>query len=340
MVNVTVRPRTRRSILLAATVSIAAASFALAGCTPDSVPSGPSGAASVTPGGKSSLKLIEMINPAPGADGWKMIATCFADEAKKQGITAKVVGASGTNFDVPATLDLFQQAIANGVNAIAINTSGGAPTFEPVVEQARSQGILVSTMTSGDATAARNFDIGLDIVNFADMVSKRIQHRHGHQNVGILTINLTGTSKIFLDRVQKNLAKDTNVTFVATVADNGDATKDVDLVGDMLTAHPEINYVITDNVGQVAGVATAIREHGLVGKTVTVGNSLDASTEAALDDGTADAILIQHRCDIGRKTVDNYVALAEGKSVPKSIPTQMKWATKSSWRDVDQSEWR
>ena len=337
--NVTAKSPARRSVFLGATVLLATASLMLSGCTADNATTKPTGSGTAA-AGKSSLKLIEMINPAPGAAGWQIIAKCFSDEAKKEGIPAKVVGASGTNFDVPATLDLFQQAVADGANAIAINTSGGAPTFEPVIQQARSKGVLVSTMTSGDATAARNFDIGLDIVSFADMVAKRIQDRKGHQNVGILTINLTGTSKIFLDEVQKDLAKDSNVTFVATVADNGDATQDVNLVGDMLTAHPDINYVITDNVGQVAGVATAIREHNLIGKTFTVGNSLDPNTEAALDSGIADAILVQKRCDIGRDTVDNYVALAEGKSVPKSIPTQMMWATKSSWHGIDQTEWR
>lgn len=280
-----------------------------------------------------------MINPAPGTAAWQSIQKCFTSEAAKKGVTAKIVGSSGDDFDISQTLELIQQAVADNVSAIAVLTSGGAATLEPAIQQARAKGIYVATMESGDATLDRNFDVGIDIPGYADKMAALIKSMPGQKNVGILSINLTGTSKIFLDEMEKVLAADPHVKIEDTVLDNGDVTVDADQVSGMLTAHPDINVVVTDNPGQIAGTATAIKEVGLLGKTRAIGISLDANTESALESGAAADIAVQRTCDVGQQAIDGFVDLSEGKAVPKNIPVTLEWATKNNWRSFDPSIW-
>jgi ABC-type sugar transport system substrate-binding protein len=286
-----------------------------------------------------SADTIVLINPAPGSPAWQSIADCFESEAEAKGVTADVVGTSGTAYDVAATVELLQQQVALGVGAIAVNHSGGADTLAPIIKQARDAGIFIGSLESGAAIVDRNFDAGIDIPAYARLVAERISAMPGEKKVGLLSISETGTSKIFNDELASALADDSSVEIVQTVLDNGDPTKDADLVNGMLSAHPEITVIVTNNPGQIAGVSTAIKEQSLVGKTTAIGISLDESTQAALDDGTADAIAVQNLCQVGIDTVDAFVALQNGEEVTGDFPVDLKWVEKSDWRDLDTSVW-
>jgi ribose transport system substrate-binding protein len=324
-----------RGIFVAA-VAVTAAGLALSGCGSASGAGSAAGSAN-SPGKK--LGVVEMINPAPGAAAWQSIQRCFTSEAAKKGVTAKVVGSSGDNFDISQTLELIQQAVADKVGAIAVLTSGGASTLASAIQQARAKGVYVATMESGDATPDRNFDVGINIPGYADKMAALIESMPGQKNVGILSINLTGTSKIFLDEMKRALSDDAQVKIEGTVLDNGNVTVDADQVSGMLAAHPGINVIVTDNPGQIAGAATAIKEKGLTGKTRAIGISLDPNTESALENGTAAAIAVQRTCDVGQQAVDGFVDLSAGKAVPKNIPVTLEWATKGDWKSFDPNLW-
>ena len=333
MKNFTAQQRFLPYRRIAATAAvIVSATLVITGCSSN---------AGTAPTGKASSKLgtVVMINPDPGSAPWQAIANCFTSEAKKEGVVSKVVGSSGTAYNVPATLELLQQQTALHVSAIALNHSGGAATLAPAIKTARNDGIYIASMESGDALTDRNFDTGISVPVYAAMVAKRITGLPGTKNVGILSIDEEGTSKEFLDTLNADLKSDASVHFVQTVLDNGDPTKDADVVGGMLSAHPNINIIVTDNPGQVVGVSTAIKEKGLQGKTQVLGISLDAPTEAALNDGTAQAIAVQNLCDVGTFAVDNFAALAAGKAVKKDYPVGLEWATKDNYKTLDPKVW-
>lgn len=326
------------SVALAA---LAVGCVALAACSSSGATAVGSSAGSVPAESGSPappLKSIEMINPAPGTAAWDAVSSCFMAEAKKRGVSAKVVGTPGDNFNTAKALDFISQAQAAGVSGIAVNTAGGASTFEPALAAAKRKGMLVATMESGDATAARNFDVGIDIPTYARKVAALIASMPGQKNVAILTIALTGTPKIFSDTLAKAITADHSVKIVTTVPDNGDVTKDADLTGNILTAHPQTNVIVAVNVGTTAGVVTALKEHNAVGKTALVGLTLEDPAKAGLRSGAVAAVYVQHICDVGTLTVDKFIAAAQGKTVPPDIPVQTAFATKANYTTFD-SKW-
>ena len=65
-----------------------------------------------------------------------------------------------------------------------------------------------------------------------------------------------------------------NVKVVATAFDGGDPSKTVDVAEQLLTAHPETNILFSWEGTAVAGISTAIKEKGKVGKVFGVVNDL------------------------------------------------------------------
>lgn len=322
--------RHRRFRCVLAATAVASTAALLAGCS-----STPSAGLTAGDASTSAPKSLTMINPAPGTAAWQSIAGCFTAQAKKRGVAARVVGSPGDNFNTTKALDYFQQSVASGAGGIALNTAGGAATFESTVAAATKKGVKVATLESGDATKARTFDVGIDIPQYARKVAAQVASMPGTKHVAILTIALTGTPKIFNDTFKQAIASDPSIKLGPIVIDNGDVTKDADLAGGVLTAHPETNLIVTVNPGTTAGVVTAIKEHHALGKTSLIGISLDASSKAALQSGAASAIYVQRVCDVGTLAVDNLIAAQQGKATARDIPIRTSFATKSNYTTFD-----
>jgi ABC-type sugar transport system substrate-binding protein len=88
--------------------------------------------------------------------------------------------------------------------------------------------------------------------------------------------------------------------------------KAVPKVADMLTAHPDVNVIITNNQGGTEGAVAAVRQLGLAGKVVVFG--IDMTDVTANDLLASDNILLytvaQNSYEIGKiaaqKLVDHW----------------------------------
>lgn len=337
--------RTARAVAVTATVVVSVTACSSSSKTGSSKTTPAAAAGSSTTGVSTSasasagkLKTIEFINPAPAQEAWQVTAKCFTDEAKVKGLTAKVVGTPGVNTNGSAELEFIQQATAANVGGIAATSYANGASLEPAFAAARAKGILIATMESGDATQARNFDVGLDIPKFGRDVADEIAARPGKHNVAILDPGLTGTPLIFNIAFKAEAAKKSNVTVTQIISDDGIVTKDAGLVGSLLTAHPDVTDIVAVNPGSTAGVVTAIREHGKIGKVFLTGNSKADPAKAALDSGAASAFYVQKQCDLGTLAVDNMVLASMGKTVARNIPVETSFATKANFASFD-SKW-
>ena len=345
------RPVRRRAVVAAASAvclsALVACSSSSGGSSSTSGASGAGGSSSnggasspstVTAATGKTLKTVEFINPAPAQQAWQVTAKCFADEAKRKGLQAKVGGTPGVNASNSALLEFIQQATAANVGGIAATSFTDAASLESAYATAKSKGIIIATMESGDATQARNFDVGLDIPKFGRDMADEIASRPGQHNVAILIQVLTGTPKIFNDAFKAEAATKSNVKLVQIVTDGGTVTNDADLIGSLLTAHPSVTDIVTPNPGSTAGVVTAIKEHDRLGKTFLVGNSKADPAKAALDSGAAAAFYVQKQCELGTLAIDNMILVSQGKTVPRNIPVQTSFATKANFASFS-NEW-
>lgn len=316
----------KHRILAVAAVSAAILLITTACSVPSSAPSGAATS--------SGVKKIFFSNILPSYPPLAEADQCLLDEAKKQGVEASTAGPTNGKVDNQKSIDLVSQAIANGYDAIVMQPIDKAQ-FTPIMEQAKKAGILIATMNTGDTTDIQDFTVGTDYGSQGAAIAAAIAKRPGQQNIAVIGGEPTGTHNIFVQGVKDGITKQglSNVAVVVEGFDSGDATKTADVANQLLTAHPEVNVVLSWEGVATAGIITAIKEKGDVGKVVGVTNDVTAEAVQGIKDGILYGTSKQNFCKMGTLAVDNLVALGQGKTVDKAIDSGITFVTKDN---VDQ----
>ncbi len=233
-------------------------------------------------------------------------------ETKRLGIDGTTSGPTGTTVDNQFTLDRISQAIALKVNAIIMVPL--TPDFTPLIEKARAANIYVAAVNTGSTTTAQNFEVGTDWQGQGKNVAAAIGERSGQQNVGIISDAPGSVGDLITQGIKSNLPS--NVKVVGEAFDAGDPSKTADAAENLLIAHPDINVIYAWEGVAVPGIITAIKERNDVGKVVGVVNDVTTPVIAGLREGTIYATSVPDLCGMLTKTVDDIVALSEGKQVP------------------------
>ncbi|GGK97554.1 ABC transporter substrate-binding protein [Salinibacterium xinjiangense] len=296
-----------------------------------SVPSDTAGGGDSTAAPTREIKKIFFSNILPSYPPLAEADKCFLAEAKKLGIEASTSGPTGLSTDNAKSIDLVSQAIATGYDAIVMQPIDKAQ-FTPVMEQAQAAGILLATMNTGDTTDTQDFTIGTDYAIQGATIGEAISKRSGQQNIGIIGNAPTGTHLLFTNGVKDGIEsqKLDNVKFIVDAFDDGDPNKTVDVVNQMLTAHPEINVVLSWQGLSAAGIMTAIKEKNAGGKIVGVTNDVTPEVAQGIKDGILFGTSKQNFCQMGIGAVDNLVAISKGEKVAKAIDSGITFVTKDN----------
>jgi ribose transport system substrate-binding protein len=269
---------------------------------------------------------IGFANPLPAYPVWAQADKCFNEEVAKVGVKGLTSGPTGLQIDNQFVLDRISQYIATGANGIILVPIDG-PMYEPLMKDAKAKKIWVVTLNTGDTTTTQDVQLGTDYHNQGKVVAENIAKRQGDQNVIILGNQPTGVHRVFVDGFKAALAEHPNVKLIAEGYDQADPAQTTDVVSRLLTGHPEVNVVLSWEGTAVAGITTAIKEKGLVGKVVGVVNDLTPEVIAGLKDGTLYGTSKQNFCGMAKGAVDTIVALAAGKTVSKNIDTGITFVT-------------
>jgi ABC-type sugar transport system substrate-binding protein len=312
------------AVALVATATI----IALAGCNAIS-----NGSTSSSNSPSKSLKSILFVSPLPNYSQWKLIGKCMGDEAKKKNVPFSIVGPSGSTTDANYMVSRIQQGIANGQGAIATFPLS-AQQFDPLFAQAKTKHVLTASLFGGGSTKGQSTEIGTSYVTSAADAVKFISKNAGSStvHVGVIVGAAVAPPKTWSDAFLAAAKKTSNVVVDQVGIDNSDATKDLDLAVNMLTAHPDITMFATNEGFASAGLDAAIKQTNNVGKVQFVGNGADASGVAALEDGTAASVLMQDLCGAGRNTTDALINIHAGKAVPAEIGVNIVYATKANYK--------
>jgi ABC-type sugar transport system substrate-binding protein len=314
---------------LSAAAVFAAGVLALAGCA------GSPAASPSSAGETGEIKSIFFANPLPSYPDWATADKCFRDATAKYGIDGKTSGPTGLSMDNQFVLDRITQSMAQQPDAIIMVPIVPAQ-YEPLMKQAKSKGIRVVTLNTGDMTSSQDFTIGTEYSKMGAKIAKEIGKREGQQNVGIISNAPGGAGDIIIKALEANLPE--NVKVPATAYDNGDPSKTADTVTAMVKAHPEINVVYSWEGTAVGGITAAIREQGLEGKVVGVVNDLTPQVQDGINDGTIYGTSKQDFCAMTTKTVENLVKLSKGEEVPANTDTGTTFVTKENLAEVLASE--
>jgi ribose transport system substrate-binding protein len=318
-------PHRRRAMLMACGV---AAATAVAACGAVSNPGSGS-----SPSGSSlrAVKKVTYINPLPVYPAFNVAGDCFKKQAGTYGWQATQVGITGTAVDNQGSLNQISTAIASGADGILM-----FPTvdqmFAPVMKQARSKGMYVIALNTGDPSDGQQATVGSDNAQIGALMADSVGAKNPAAVVGFLSLSATQHSHAAVTAGFKKeaAAKFPKMTFPVIEYDNGDATKDVDIFNTMMRAHPDLTTLVLNEGAAIAPAITAVKESKKTGKVDIVGLDLTDQTRASIADGSLYGVVDQGWCDMGTKAATAIKDLSDGKTVPAFIPAQLTFISKSN----------
>lgn len=274
--------------------------------------------AGIVPAYAEPLKSVLFVNPLPQYPAWRLIGDCVAKAAEAYGIPATESGPTDGTLNTTVMMQQVQQGIANNVGAII--TFPATEGFVPLLQQAREAGISVGTLYgAGGTEAGSQVNVGANFAQVGQIMVQAIAEREGPQHVGLMVQGPSGAAKAFADAFAAEAAATDNVTIVAVVNTNDDASKALDQANALLTAHPEINVIASHMGTATQGATAAIKAKGLEGKVVMVANGAAGGGSEGLAEGTVYKIMMQDMCGAGTQIVDALVKISEGETVPQQL---------------------
>jgi ABC-type sugar transport system substrate-binding protein len=279
-------------------------------------------------GDARELETVTFINPLPDFPAWRVIGDCMKDEAEAKGLTYSESGPTGSAADGQYMIDRIQQAIANDIDAV-VTFPLTVDQFDPVFLEAKNAGVYVVT-TEGGQTKNHDVNVGTSFVDFGELAAQTVGELDEPQVVGFLTSSATGPDQTFIDSFTSyaEANPDLGITIADTRYDGADPTKSADLVAAMLTAHPDINHIVTNEGAATQPLVAMLESKGLKGKVNITSNSIYGGSVEGMKAGYVYSFLLQDMCGIGTQAIDALIAYHEDpENAPTDVATGIKFAT-------------
>ncbi|MEV6987340.1 sugar ABC transporter substrate-binding protein [Sphaerisporangium sp. NPDC051017] len=272
--------------------------------------------------GNPKAMTIQFVNPLPSYPAWRQIGDCMKDEAKKRGADFTESGPTGQALDASAMIQQVQQATANKKDVII--TFPASEGFTQVLKQAQAAGVVTGTFYGpGGKDSGADVNAGPDWGEIGETLVGAVAALPGQHVLGLVAQGNTGLGKSWLDGVKGAAAKTGNVSIAGEVYTADDAAKALPQVNALLTAHPDITEIVTHMGTVTPGAVSAIKSRKLQGKTFLLAGGHDNGGLEAVKEGTANLMLMQDVCTLGRQMVDGVVDVHDGKPAPE-VPVHVK----------------
>ena len=223
-------------------------------------------------------------------------------------------------------IQLVNTYIARKVDAIVISPLSSTASIA-AIEQAHERGVKIITYNSTiDSDIPKSyvesdqFDLGAQSGRAArKYIEKKLG---GKAKVAILAFKsqLPEQSNARSDGFRSEVTKLPGVRVVAE-QDAWLAEMAVKKVGDIITAHPDINIVWAANEGGTVGSVMAVKNAGRAGTIAVFGTDISKQLMGFLlvEDDILQAITGQRPFEIGRKAVESAVKVLKNQPVEKKI---------------------
>jgi ribose transport system substrate-binding protein len=321
-----------RMQIIATSAAIGAVVVSLGACSRgDGAAASGSGHATAASGSKSAVMIMSTLNNP----FFVSVKNGAAAEAPKKGIKLDVENAN--NSDSTA-LNLATSALAKQPGILIIDPVGSQSATASVTA-ANSANVPVMAFDRKPEGGNLATFVGYDAIqagrNAADALAKGLGDKGTIVEIqGILGTNVAqDRSKGFEEEMA---AKHPNIKTVAKQAADFDRAKALDVMTNILQAHPDINGVYAANDEMAMGVLAALKSRSLDGKVVLVGNDGISDALAAVAAGTMYATNAESPFALGQKVADLAADVIGGKSVEKNTTLEGQLVTKDNVKDYAQ----
>lgn len=292
-------------------VLTAAAALVLTGCS----------ASGSADSGSSREKTIGVVYKDASNPYWIQAENGAKAEAKKDGV--KLIIQSPTNEQaIQEQIDKIRALITQGVDGLMVSPNS-PKQLQPVLEEAVNQGIPVALIDTGiPGWNGQLTTIGTDNYDAGKIAGEYIAKHNKSGNVAILD-GLPGNPATD-DRVRafKAAIKGTNIKVVTDLSANSSGPDAVNVMSDMLQAHPDINIVFAPADVMALGAVSAIKTAGLDPKDFQV-VGVDGTRDGAnsIKSGGLTATVAQYPYKMGEDGVKSMLKKIKGGTVKKRVDT-------------------
>ncbi|WP_158885772.1 ABC transporter substrate-binding protein [Amycolatopsis anabasis] len=282
--------------------------------------SGPGGNAG--PGKASGLR-VDVIVKATDSSFWQSM---FAGAQKAGEDLGVEVGRFGptSETDVNEQVQLVENSISRGVNAIVL-AANSETALNKAIDRARDAGIKVITV-DGTVTTKTEAFIGTNNLRAGEQAGQRLCKLIGEQGKTsgrVLLENAVAGVQALGDRARgfrEGLAANCpQITVWEERFNNNDIATAANQTNDALGAVPDLVGVFAANNMSGNGVARAVKDTGRTANLPVVAFDSDPQENAALADGSIDALVVQNPYFFGYQGVTEAIAVSTGAKVPLSL---------------------
>ncbi len=315
------KTRTVFSLSLVAAIALVAAVLGVVAgrATGSSDGSGGGGGA----GGAAAGKKIDVIIKASDSSFWQVMLAGSNQAGGDFGIDVSTFGpTSETNID--EQVQLVENSISRGADGIVIAPNSSS-ALNSAIDRARSAGVKVVTVDTAVTTASEGF-IGTDNVKAGQQA--------GQKMCDLLKAQNKTTGKVLIESSVAGIQSlvDRDAGFRAGLAgpcpnvdaslqryNNNDINTAAAQVNDALTANPDLLGVFADNNTSGVGAARAIKDNNAADRIPVVAFDSDPQENAALADGSIDALVVQNPYFFGYQGVVMAGMATVGRIPPRVI---------------------
>ncbi|MFJ9560630.1 substrate-binding domain-containing protein [Streptomyces fuscichromogenes] len=248
-------------------------------------------------------------------------------EAKKQGVDLTVTDAQN---DASQQANQLQNFTSSGLGAIIVNPVDSDAASNSV-KSADKAGIPVVAVDRGVNNATTATLVASDNVAGGELAAKTIAEKLGGHGKIVILQGQAGTSAA-RERAQgfaDGLKAYPGIQVVAQQPADFDRTKGLDVMSNLLQAHPDVQGVIAANDEMALGAIKALGSKA--GSSVPV-VGFDGTPDGltAVKNGTLYASVAQQPSQLGKIAVDNALKAVKDQKIPSAIKVPVKVVTKDN----------
>src|SRR5712671_721466 len=257
------------------------------------------------------------------------------EAADRLGVNLQVQAAE-REIDVEKQMQIVENMIQTGIQALVITPSGSREIVSALVKAKNAKVPIVIVDTRVDAKAAADAGVKTETFVGSDNYAGGklageylVKLSGGKARVGILEGipgHETGDSRM---RGFRDAVKDAaGVTIVASQPANWERDQGFNVFQNMLQAHPDIDSVFACSDLMALGAVEAIRAAGKTGAIKVIGFDALDDAKKAIAAGTMEASVAQFPSEMGKAAVESAVKVIRGEALPADINVKLALVTK------------
>lgn len=288
-------------------------------------------------GGAAAGRKVDVIIKASDSSFWQTMLAGSSKAAKDWGLEVGLFGPA-QEIDVAQQVQLVENSVSRGVDAVVI-APNSSDALNSVIARARKAGVKVIVVDTAVTSETEGF-IGTDNIKAGEQAGKTLcdlAKAKGKTSGAVMIESSVAGVQTIKERetgFKRGLAASCpGLKVSATRYNDNKPDQAVSDVNDVLTANPNLVGVFASNNTSGVGAARAVKDNNAADTIPVIAFDTDPQENAALADGSIDALIVQNPYFFGYQGVVEAGMAAIGTLPPPRLDPGAVVATKANMND-------